>query len=35
MGRGRPAGDDQEAYFRGLLGWIKDVEAGRTGKRKG
>ena len=24
--------DDQEAYFRGLLGWIKDVEAGRTGK---
>jgi proline iminopeptidase len=26
--------DDQEAYFRGLLGWIKDVEAGRTGKRK-
>jgi proline iminopeptidase len=24
--------DDQEAYFRGLLGWIKDVEAGKTGK---
>jgi len=26
--------DDQEAYFRGLLGWIKDVEAGKAGKRK-
>ena len=26
--------DDQEAYFRGLLGWIWDVEAGSAGKRK-
>jgi hypothetical protein len=26
--------DDQEAYFRGLLGWVRDVEAGRTGKEK-
>ena len=26
--------DDQEAYFRGLLGWVRDVEAGRTGKKK-
>jgi proline iminopeptidase len=27
--------DDQEAYFRGLLGFVKDVEAGRFGVRKG
>jgi len=26
--------DDQEAYFRGLLGWIRDVEAGSAGKHK-
>jgi len=26
--------DDQEAFFRGLLGWVRDVEAGRAGKRK-
>ena len=26
--------DDQETYFRGLLGWIRDVEGGRAGKRK-
>jgi proline iminopeptidase len=26
--------DDQEAYFRGLLGWIGDVEAGRAGKHR-
>ena len=26
--------DDQQAYFRGLLGWIKDVETGSTGKPK-
>jgi len=25
--------DDQEAYFRGLLGWVKDVEAGAAGKK--
>ena len=25
--------DDQEAYFRGLLGWIRDVETGRAGKK--
>jgi proline iminopeptidase len=24
--------DDQEAYFRGLIGFLKDVEAGRFGK---
>ncbi len=27
--------DDQEAFFHGLLGWIKDVEAGSAGMRKG
>jgi hypothetical protein len=27
--------DDQEAYFRGLLGWVRDVEAGSGGKKKG
>lgn len=26
--------DDQEAYFRGLLGWIRDVESGMAGKKK-
>ena len=26
--------DDQEAYFRGLLGFVRDVEAGRLGKRR-
>jgi hypothetical protein len=26
--------DDQEAYFRGLLGWIRDVEAGSAGRHK-
>ena len=25
--------DDQEAFFRGLLAWIRDVEAGRVGKK--
>jgi proline iminopeptidase len=26
--------DDQEAYFRGLLGWIRDVEVGAAAKKK-
>ena len=26
--------DDQEAYFRGLLGWIRDVEAGAAGPKR-
>jgi proline iminopeptidase len=26
--------DDQEAFFRGLLGWIHDVESGRVGTKK-
>jgi proline iminopeptidase len=26
--------DDQEAYFRGLLGWIKDVESGAAATKK-
>ena len=26
--------DDQDAYFRGLLDWIRDVEAGTAGKTK-
>ncbi len=26
--------DDQEAYFRGLIGFLEDVEAGRFGKKR-
>jgi proline iminopeptidase len=26
--------DDQEAYFRALLGWIRDVESGTAGRKK-
>ncbi|HKF44285.1 MAG TPA: proline iminopeptidase-family hydrolase [Thermoanaerobaculia bacterium] len=26
--------DDQDAYFRGLLGWIRDVEAGAAGPKR-